>query len=532
MDNLVLYSADGASPINLGSFLQAAGPYDIGDTNLYSPLLAQGAQYAGRGYGVKANLREWTLPLLLPSNSAWGGLRQLETMIRSHLSRRSYLDFQTFGVASAEAVRFDVEAGYLAVDHDVRISELARQKTLLKLWTQPYGYWPTLIQIFSAGAGSQIHGNVPWTTFIPAASIIGDGVIPFVVKFQTNLLPTVASVANQSRVQNRVLYSIHSYASVPSFFNSLQGNPSWSYLGNLVSVPLPLASVANPSFGPVIGAQASTWVNYVSGSNLAAGFGNVSPTAMYPVAAVYLASTAGSTNSYLGRFRMFGFARALGASSFGWLLSGQLGVEGEANLAMPTARQQMTYATLPHPSVGNLFAAGGSAWSVLDFGEVQWPPAGTPSAALAGGVTPVAIIWGRPLASVASWGTVASFGPSQGIEIAGVSLVPVASNGAFGILSTPAGMGSWPNAPEQLSPANLDSVTRTVGDGTRSLVAFLNGDLPAWDRRNAQASGVAFTFFPYTYHATARQMYQTVSPVDYSTITISYRPTFSFLRAL
>lgn len=527
----MLYDPAGASPINLATFLRIDDGYDVGDAGINDPLLADGALFGGRGYGVRTNLREWQLPLRLASNGAWGGLRALESGIRANLGRRSYLDFQPGGVASAEAVRFDVEAGILSIDHRPRIADMARSDSVLRLWTQPFGYWPTLISMVLAGAGSQINSGAPWTAFIPAASIIGDGIIPLRLEWQLIGQASLASSGAQSRLPQRLVYSFHSQPSVPSLiwsgFVATSGGMGRTIVGGFT--PVWGGSTTNPSYGPVVAVSTGLSL-YVSGSYAATAVANnFAPTAFVPLVQMPLASSGGLGSYYAGRHRLYAWARPLGASSFGWLVAGLIDKNGFENSPMPTSRIN-TYATVAHPSVGAMFANGPSGWNVVDLGEVSWPPAGSPTAALS--ANPNIALWGRPLASVASWGAVASLGPSQGIEIGGFGLIPISSVGAFGILSAVGGNSSAGS--DQLSAPIIDGIQRIAADGSglRPLSAYLNGDMPVWDRRNAIASGLAVTVLPYSVPSSARPQMGVSPEMHNMAVTFRYRPTFQFLRGL
>jgi hypothetical protein len=136
-------------------------------------------------------------------------------MLRQMTRPGAYVDLKPDGVASSEVVRFDVLGG--RVNHDpymVRLQEIGRRYVTVELDTQPYGYWPTWINL----APSQFITS-PGRISIKAASVIGDA--PAYARLV--VAPTTALIASGMASSYQVDFISWSLGGGPSLPGMLSG---------------------------------------------------------------------------------------------------------------------------------------------------------------------------------------------------------------------------------------------------------------------------------------------------------------------
>jgi hypothetical protein len=130
MDNVVLYGPGGASPLNIGSWLEAyTGQPNYGAQGIVKyafsdSVLPEGGFLSNKRY----DMRQMQFPLIIPSNGAWQGLLGAESMLRLNSQPGGYIDVQPDGVASAEAIRFNILGGAFEEQYSTPIFRVGRMK--------------------------------------------------------------------------------------------------------------------------------------------------------------------------------------------------------------------------------------------------------------------------------------------------------------------------------------------------------------------------------------------------------------------
>lgn len=276
MDSVVLYGPGGASPIQLGSYIQADPGPDYGEKGHIEPHFDETPAVAGgQTLYTQTHIRKMTLPLMLASYGV--SLRSLESLIRLNAVQGGYIDVQPFSVPSAEAVRFDILAGQWEPDFRIRINELGRSQGNLMLQTQPYGYWPTWITLGSA-ASIGMPGFLPATAVARVGDVAGYG--------ELIVSPTV--VGSQyvwgSMMPDVVLWSLRTQPSFQPFLSAA----SWQQ-----------DLIAGFGYSASMGGPAATGVTL-----------NQSPSGAWTRAAYYTLSQALEPN-YRGRFQAYALARVV-----------------------------------------------------------------------------------------------------------------------------------------------------------------------------------------------------------------------------
>lgn len=172
MDNVVLYGPGGASPVNIGTWLQQDRGVDYGVHGLLQAIETESFADGGRLAYERAGVRHMSFPLIVGSGAGLSlSLVQIESLIRKNAHQGGYIDVQPEGVASSEAVRFDIIHGRWEPDYSIYHQRLPRRQGNLLLDTQPYGYWPTVI-LLASGVSASYHDTfqLTWNN----ASILGD----------------------------------------------------------------------------------------------------------------------------------------------------------------------------------------------------------------------------------------------------------------------------------------------------------------------------------------------------------------------
>lgn len=401
MENIVLYGPGGASPVNLGSWLQADPGPDYGARGLIQPVESESFTDGGCFIYERAGIRKMAFPLLPASGGAGGlSLTQLESLIRKNARPGGYIDVQPDGVASAEAVRFDLVHGRWEPVHSIYVNRAGRRPGTLYLDTQPYGYWPTTILLASA-APTGPFGQIVWNR----ASVIGDAP----VLYELNIVASVASVLQADGVVDGVFWSIGRATNMPSAFvaasaislaTSAAGLAPGSYIGTV-------ASDGIAPFGALLrGCLPShfwgTWIN-------------VAQWHWQPASGYYAPP---------GRYRAFGYVRVTPSHALPWQFSLDESPPLSANFR-PLASAYPVATAIP---LGNASYpdtnSGSGPFQILDLGEHTIIP--YPSVPTSGGDGAVVRLWAR------AGSTNIGLASYANVEIAGIYLLPV--DGGAGVL--------------------------------------------------------------------------------------------------
>ena len=336
MDSYVLVGPQG-SAINVGSYVRADPGPDFGAKDLLKSEYAEtpfieGGYLAGESMGV----RSMTFPVRLASSGAFvGGLPGIEAFLRSCARPGAYVDLMPNGVATAEAVRFDVVGGRYEEDYSIRQNEVGRREGTLKLEVEPYGYWPTQITLASVASV-----GLPGRVAVPGASVLGDA-------------PALARIAIQPTAPTS--YPLGTWA--PDML-------AWSLAAKPSAVPFwPAASLASAIPGALGGdafAPASQALSLYP-SPTQGGWRNVAnltiPSALEP--------------DYRGRFRAFAWAKLTPSQPIPYQLSLDAVPAVNPQAALASAQSVATLA----PNVrGASIAAASPAYHLLDLGELVLPP--------------------------------------------------------------------------------------------------------------------------------------------------------------
>lgn len=344
-DNLVLYGPGGASPVNLGSWLQADPGPDYGARGLLQAVENEAPFDGGVYVYERAGIRHMQVPLILASGGAGLSLTQLESLIRMNARPGGYIDLQPQGVASSEAVRFDLVHGRWQPAYSVFHQRLPRRQGQLLLDTQPYGYWPTWITIASM-AGAQI------TDRITLASVFGDA--PADVRMV--LTPTVSGQF-----------------------------PTGTWYPDLAAFSLVGASFT-PILGPLNSGQPTVMAyglpgSYVSDANLQGLGGTAFQISLsglngWSFAALWFNNDAVNSVRFYGRHRLFAWAKLTPSTGFPIQLVADAGNVSELGEAMASANPVATLAPAVGSGVSNVGAWGAftsPAYTLVDLGELQIP---------------------------------------------------------------------------------------------------------------------------------------------------------------
>ena len=240
MDSYVINGPQGTS-VQIGSYVQLDVGVDFGAKDLFQTVLVESALTEGAQYGYETvGARHMSFPLTVPSGAGGLSLLAFESLLRLVARPNATLDVQLDGVASAEAVRFDVVGGRLENAYDARVHQAGRHQSVLYLDVEPYGYWPTWITLASAASV-----GLPGMLAIPGGSIIGDAP----AQVQVIISP---SVATQYPVVGTYAVDAIGWSLVPApSFQPLLAGASWA-------VGAPSGGMIAEPFAPG-GATAFAW---------------------------------------------------------------------------------------------------------------------------------------------------------------------------------------------------------------------------------------------------------------------------------
>jgi hypothetical protein len=509
MDNIVLNGPQG-SPVNIGSWLRAEPGPDFGSKDLQKLIYAENpAADGGRLALESAGVRHMSFPLLVGSHSV-GGAPGLQGLLRLLARPGATLDVQLDGMASADAVRFDVSGGRLEDDYDLPMYRGAKRLPMvLKLDTQPFAYWPTTILLASAASV-----GLPGQLAIPAASVLGD--VPGLSRLVIS--PTVATQwspgAGEAIMGADVL--AYSVAARPSFVGFWPA-PSILYrtdhggtlIGDANAIGSQAVALKNP---PLDG----TWRQSA----------RIVP---------------GPEGAYRGRFRLFVLAKFDTPSGIGNMYAAadtapQSLVASIANVGSAILMRSMGSAG-PIATIPAFTFYSATTYSLRDLGEVTLPE--TPS-----GVEGNSIRLYARTASSGGQGV-----STVGLRINGIYLLPVDGDAAY--LS--AGL-AWPRENDGLYASVASYGGRLVADGIagRSYVGTVGGDLAtdtgiiadarSWLRGAPPRVSPSITQLDLC--GAARTMNHihpdffgtysglTIVPPMHAAVSVQYRPRFAFLKGI
>jgi hypothetical protein len=129
VDSFVLTGPNGTA-LNIGSYVRADPGPDFGSKDLLKAFYSQNAISEGGVLGYEdVGVRSMSFPLLLPSSGVFGGLTGLEGWIRQLARPGAVVDLLVDGVATADAVRFDVLTGRLEEEYSVHHNLVDRRTT-------------------------------------------------------------------------------------------------------------------------------------------------------------------------------------------------------------------------------------------------------------------------------------------------------------------------------------------------------------------------------------------------------------------
>jgi len=509
MDSILIFPPGpsvAGSQLQIGTYLMYDPGADYGAKGLINSIessnaLRDGAVFAYRNVGR----RQMSFPLLLrdvPGQT----LLQTESLLRNWTTPGAKVAVQPEQIPSGQAVFFDVIDGRWEPDYDGFEQRAGRRRGTLYLDTQPWGYWPTEI-LLASSASAGFMGQLS----VNGASVIGD--IPPLAHVM--LVPTVASAYQTGPwLADMVGLSFGGWPSFqpfipPASFAAISPSTTGnlSVVATLTADPFAPASQAirhtMASMGGVF--TGSVWLNTALG---------LIPTAIEP--------------AYRGRFRVFAFLKVMPS----W----NTGIQTLVDTAVGPSSMQVAMAS------GNQIAS--SLWgitatpfySTLDMGEITLPGA-------ASGVSQQSVLrqWIYPASGLPVGSTQVYFG--------GLYLLPV--DGAAGILTrgmavpsiggaAALGIGGFNAPPAQ---GGVEFNAQSVDSVSLITAAPPSAPLPAPIVRNGlsgyrgqplrlSASTMRLVFL------TGDRSYAVATPpvaqanLEYSTVSVSYRPTFQFLYGI
>ena len=502
--------------MQLGTYLDWQAGADYGARGLIQSIessnaLRDGGQFAFRNVGP----RKMSFPLLLrdvPGQT----LLQTESLIREWTTAGARVAVQPETVPSGQAVFFDVIDGRWEPDYDGFLNRAGRRKGTLLLDTQPWGYWPTEM-LLASSASVGFLGVLP----VPGGSVIGD--MPPLARIQ--ICPTAAS-SFQTGISGVDMAAI-SLGGQPSFNPFIQAA---SWFGQKIA----FSGTSGGNSSGLLGADA-----FAPGSQgifwfATAAVANNQPGPFTLAAFTHIASAL--EPAYRGRFRAYAFIKFMPAAAatvtFTAMLDAERGYQASPFFALASGNQLATVGGATNPV--NTFLTP-SAYQTLDMGEITLPAGGasgiqeqmrlrlwlsaTTATAYAATVA-FAGVYLLPLDGpggvMVRGGMVPSIG---GLPVGGVGAGTQAGfewNTRFQdeifLVNTQPGLAAPGAQPQMVADgrAFYRGVSPRVGASTNQLI-ILTSD---------RISGV--NTIPLAYQGN----------VEYSKVSVSYRPTFQFLYGI
>jgi hypothetical protein len=444
-------------------------------------------------------------------------LLQTESLLRNWTTPGARVAVQTETTPSGQAVFFDVLDGRWEPAYDGFENRAGRRRGTLFLDTQPWGYWPTEMLLASA-ASIGFNGQLT----VSGASVIGD--IPPLAHIA--IAPTVASFYASGGG------TALAGAWMPDMLAvSLSARPSFTPLipPAAFSAPSPVGLGFTPTLIADKYAPASQAWSFVAR-------GDANPFGWYNLAFSSSAISSALEPAYRGRFRVFGFARlTVPEATAPWYLlaDSERSVGTGPYIAMASANQLATaYGVLP---AANTNITASPAYSILDLGELTLPAA---ASGVPGGDR--LRLWGRvpSVPAAATW--TLSFGGLYLLPVDGAAgiltrgMIVPSYNGALvgGIAGTQAAVELNGNSVESISlvtgfPASSPLPAAIVNDGR----AFYRGLPLRLGASTSQLLSLTGDRLMNTQGADGNFVCAQAN-LEYSQVSVSYRPTFQFLSGL
>lgn len=470
--------------IDLASYidLERGGP-DFGAAGLQQAAFNETPAVDGGVLSYEsAGVRRMGFPLVLPSGPG--------ALIRQLARPGAVLDLRLDGVATAEAVRFDLLSGQLEPAYDYRIwNQADRARSDLLLQTQPFGYWPTEILLASAASV-----GLPGVLAVPGASVIGDvpGLARIVIQPTS---PTNYPVGTW--VADMVAWSL---GGAPSFVSFI---PAASISGASVTAPTLIGDLRAP------GSQAIEFSS-VAGVGV---FRNIA----------YATIGQAVEPAYRGGFRAYAYIRALPS----WAGPLQIGLDVAPNRSVAFASAGIV-ATVPN--LGATVESASAIFHLVDLGIVTIPQIGSGISnnhilrlwSAASGITtasaPIARLGGFALMPIQAGGVVAR-GIAQPSTFAVDQWVASGIAPTVGRVTLDAIRGDAYAANPVVDLASQIPLAAIIHNGRLPEVGATTNriDILAAARKT-QASGATYALMRTAEHSAA--------------VSVVYRPRFTFTKGL
>jgi hypothetical protein len=510
------------SQLQLGTYLMWDPGADYGAKGLIQSLessnaLRDGGAFAYRNVGP----RKMAFPLLLRDVPGQTML-QTESLLRTWTTAGAAVAVQPETVPSGQAVFFDVIDGRWEPDYDGFLNRAGRRKGTLYLDTQPWGYWPTEMLLASAASIGYM-GRLA----VNGASVIGD--VPPLARIQ--IIPSSASTFLTSAIGgggsqvglDMVAISLGAQPSFAAFIPPASFFPQrigFSASPGGVGTGVLSADQFAPASQGIFWSATAAIAGGAPGWNLAA-YAQI-PSALEP--------------AYRGRFRAFAFLKFAPAAAATVTFSAILDAERSgfpSSMAALASGNQL--ATLGGASnIVNSFFVASNAYHTLDMGEITLPAGGGSGLQEAMRLR----LWLNATTATAYAATV-GFGGLYLLPVDGAGgvltrggVVPTLSGNPIVGLATQAGFEWNTRFGEETYFVNTQPGLAAVGAQPQVYAdarAFYRGVAPRVGATTNQLTFLTSDRIANNF-AVTQQAYQ--GSVEYSKVSVSYRPTFQFLYGL
>jgi hypothetical protein len=457
--------------------------------------------------------------------SARSGSRSC-SLIRSHLrTGEAYIDLQPEGIASAQAVRFDVLSGQLVDQYNTHLQRSLRRRAALDLGVRPFGYWPTSI-ILATTHWATAPLQLTWS---PGA-VIGDvaGPAQIVLNASQSAVGSIAMGGNFLPDGFGWSFSRPSGATV---MLSPENVTAWL-----------AATAANQQIAAVNSLAGATFMtdDYAPQGKFMRL--NVSPSfSRWGQMLSYAASNSALYGN--GRYRLFAYVRTWPSQSLPWQIAGDItGALSPVLAVLASAAPVATLLPAGNPSYKETVSTPTGAFQIVDLGEHPMPAA-------SGINRPHFVrLWARPGGGTTNMGIA-----TPHIDFGGFYMLPV--HGEAGILprgwiypswsnvvSSAGGLTEWHDIHGKLEVSGItnrihryDTGTASVGwpDVTgdesfyRDLGAVHRGALP---RVSPSAVSLNIVVFHHRFGSGATNAMTHGGWYHQMGATLRYRPQFAFMN--
>jgi hypothetical protein len=516
-DSIVLNGPNGSS-INVASFLLADPGADFGETDLQKAAFSENPAMEGAALAFESvGKRSMTFPVRIASIGAFGGAAGVQAWLRTLARPGATLDVQLDGVASVDAMRFDVYSGRFEVAqwNTQQYAQTDRFEGALRLDCSPYAYLPTMILLASAAS---VGG--PGVLALDTSKIIGD--VPGLA--EVFIAPTSATAYGRNTQQTDAAF--WSFSARPSFQAFW---PAGSAIPTDVQFVFPGTQTCPTLVGDLY-APASQALRFIVSTPSRAGrpagpaYGNVGAASMFAIANWVVPPSL--EPAYRGRHRIYAWMRLdtptvvpnnpllISADVVSGTYVG-FGFDGPLASAMPLA-------TLPMSAASLAVAMGTPAYHLLDLGEVSLPPVA--SQAIEARIR----LWAAPIASAyATTATAAAF-------VGGVYLLPLDQAGV---------------APRGLAASSTDHLTgrlflsavsrETTQDRETSTIASRVPDTNIGAAYRGVLPFVGASTLQLDLNLAGRDTFSLPTSLPplrsephFAQVSVRYRPRFTFMKGL